>query len=61
MTVFAQIYEGLDIVDVISSQDSDPDNEYQPYEEIIINSIEISTYGEEKEKDNTAETSDIVE
>ena len=48
MTVFGQTYEGLDIVDVITSQDSDPDNEYQPYEDIMINSIEISTYGEQK-------------
>lgn len=61
MTIFAQIYEGLDIADTISSQDADPDNEYQPYEDIIINSIEISTYGEENGKDSSSETSDIVQ
>lgn len=56
MTVFAQTYEGLDIVDTITSQDSDPDNEYQPYEDIIINSIKISTYGEEKSEADVSET-----
>lgn len=48
MTIFGQVFDGLDIVDVITSQDSDPDNEYQPYEDIMINSVEISTYSEQK-------------
>lgn len=46
MTIFGHTYEGLDIVELIASKESDPDNEYIPYEEIMIESIEISTYGE---------------
>lgn len=46
MTIFGQAYEGLDIVELISSKESDPDNENIPYEEIMIESVEISTYGE---------------
>lgn len=49
MTVFAQIYDGLDVVDLISQQESDPDNEYQPYEDIIIKSVRISTYKAEED------------
>lgn len=47
MTVFAQIYDGTDIAELIANQDADEDNELQPYEEILITDIEISTYGEQ--------------
>lgn len=41
-TVFGQIYEGLDVVDTIALCETD-ENE-RPLEDIIINSVTISTY-----------------
>ena len=46
LTVFAQIYDGLDTLDKITAVEvSDDDNKY-PKEDIIINSIKISTYSQ---------------
>lgn len=49
-TVFAQIYDGTDIAELIAAQDSDEDNELRPYEDIKITDIEISTYGEQNKE-----------
>ncbi len=49
MTIFGQAYEGLEVVEKISSAESDSDNDNIPYEEIKIESVTISTYGEEKQ------------
>ena len=46
MTIFAQTYEGLDIIDTITAQDIDTDNENRPTQDIIIETIEITTYAE---------------
>lgn len=46
LTVFAQIYDGLDTLDKITAVEvSDDDNKY-PKEDIIIKSIKISTYSQ---------------
>lgn len=50
MTVFAQIYQGLDVAENIMSAQSD-ENTHQPYDEITINSIRICTYKESAETD----------
>ena len=43
-TVFAQTYEGMDVFEKISNTSSDEKSK-RPSEDIIIQSIEISTYG----------------
>ena len=43
-TVFAQTYEGMDVFEKISAVSSDK-NTKQPSQDIIIESVEISTYG----------------
>lgn len=42
--VFAQVYEGMDIVDKIAAVEVDSSN--KPVEDVIIESIEITTYSE---------------
>jgi cyclophilin family peptidyl-prolyl cis-trans isomerase len=41
-TVFGQVYEGLEIVDKIASVDTDSND--KPLEDVIIESIEVTTY-----------------
>lgn len=43
-TVFAQVYDGMDIVDKIAAVDTDANN--KPTKDIVIDSIEITTYSE---------------
>lgn len=43
-TVFAQVYDGIDIVDKIAAVDTDANN--KPTKDIVIDSIEITTYSE---------------
>lgn len=43
-TVFGQVYEGLEVVDSIAVVDTDEND--KPLEDIVINSIEVGTYGE---------------
>lgn len=45
-TIFAQVYEGLDVIDKIASAEVDEDK--KPTSEIKIISAKISTYGENK-------------
>lgn len=42
--VFAQVYDGMDVVDEIAAVDVDSNN--KPTEDVIIESIEITTYSE---------------
>ncbi len=42
-TVFAQVYDGLDVVDKIAAVDTDPSNN-KPLEDVKIESIEVTTY-----------------
>lgn len=42
-TVFAQVFEGMDVVDAISKVATDPSSN-KPLEDVTINSITISTY-----------------
>ena len=44
-TVFAQVYDGMDIVDKIAEVETD-DND-KPNEDVIIKSIEVTTYKSE--------------
>jgi peptidyl-prolyl cis-trans isomerase B (cyclophilin B) len=55
-TIFAQTYQGFDVIDKICGQDvNDADNEdYQPTSDIIIEKVEISTYSKD---DSTVGTS----
>ena len=43
-TVFGQVYEGMDVVDSIARVETD-DND-KPLEDIVVESIEVGTYGE---------------
>lgn len=50
-TVFAQVYDGLDIVDTLSQMPTTGDYK-ELADGVVIESIELSTYGEEAAKDN---------
>lgn len=43
-TVFAQVFEGLDVVGELSKVQVDPDHNYAPLEPVVIRSVEIVTY-----------------
>lgn len=43
-TVFAQVYDGMDVVDAIAAVDVDANS--KPTEDVTIESIEITTYSE---------------
>lgn len=47
-TVFGQTYEGFDVIEDITAQEYDEENNNLPINEIIIESIVISTYGEQQ-------------
>lgn len=42
-TVFAQVYEGMDVVDAIAAVETDADTA-KPFDDVIITSVEITTY-----------------
>ena len=42
-TVFGQIYEGMDVVDTLAQ--SEVDENGKPLEDVLLNSVTISTYG----------------
>lgn len=42
-TVFAQVYEGMDVVDAIAAVETDTDTA-KPFDDVIITSVEITTY-----------------
>lgn len=42
-TVFAQVYDGMDVVDAIAAVETDPDTN-KPNDDVIITSVEITTY-----------------
>lgn len=46
-TVFAQTYQGFDIIEKICSQEVLDDDSYQPTGDIIIEKVEISTYSKD--------------
>ena len=49
--VFAQVYDGLDVVDTLSHMPTTGD--YKELSDgVVIESIELSTYGEEAAKTN---------
>ncbi len=41
-TVFGQVYDGMDVVDAIAAVDTDDNS--KPKEDVVINSIEVTTY-----------------
>lgn len=43
-TVFGQVYEGMDVVDSIAGVETDEND--KPLEDIVVESIEVGTYGE---------------
>ncbi len=52
MTVIGQTYEGLDVIDAITNVETANDGHSKvPVEDIIINSVKISTYSENDSKD----------
>ncbi len=55
-TVFGQVYKGMSVVREILSQEVDEETK-QPKEPIIIEKIELSTYGEDKASSDSSETS----
>ncbi len=46
-TVFAQVIDGMDVVDKIASVSTDDDN--KPEEDVVIETVEITTYSAENE------------
>ena len=44
MTIFAQTYQGFDVIDKICSQEVEDEDTLTPTGDIIIEKIEISTY-----------------
>jgi len=48
VTVFGQTYEGMDVVEKICALQSDENNNYQPLETVMINSVTISEYSSEE-------------
>ena len=42
-TVFGQVYEGMDVVDTVAQ--SEVDENGKPVEDVLLNSVTISTYG----------------
>lgn len=42
-TVFAQVYEGMDVVDAIAAVETD-ESTAKPFDDVIITSVEITTY-----------------
>ncbi|MGN1410966.1 MAG: peptidylprolyl isomerase [Oscillospiraceae bacterium] len=49
-TIFAQTYEGFDVIEKICSQQVEDEEDYHPTSDIIIEKVEISTYS----KDDTS-------
>jgi peptidyl-prolyl cis-trans isomerase B (cyclophilin B) len=48
MTIFAQTYQGFDVIDKITSQEvEDDDDNLTPASDILIEKVEISTYSKE--------------
>lgn len=43
-TVFAQVFEGMDVVEELSKVQVDPDHNYVPLEPVVIRSVEIVAY-----------------
>lgn len=43
-TIFGQVYEGMEVVDAIAIA-SDPDQDGKPRSEVILTSVQISSYG----------------
>ena len=42
-TVFAQVFEGMDVVDAIAAVETDSETN-KPYDDVIVTSVEITTY-----------------
>ena len=40
--MFGQVYDGMDVVDAIAAVDTDDNS--KPKEDVVINSIEVTTY-----------------
>jgi hypothetical protein len=50
MTIFAQTYEGFDVIDAICSQEvEEDDDDLIPVGDILIEKVEISTYTKDSE------------
>lgn len=45
ITVFAQVFDGMDVIDAVLSVETDEENS-RPYREIVINGAEICTYAD---------------
>ena len=62
MTVIGQVYSGLDVVEKLASLETQDQGDYKfPVEDIMINSITISTYSEADEKAvTTAKTTAVT-
>lgn len=51
MTIFAQTYEGFDVIDEITAVQIDAESEQNaPVEDILIESVKISTYAQEQDE-----------
>ena len=62
MTVIGQVYSGLDVVEKLASLETQDQGDYKfPVEDIMINSVTISTYSEADEKAvTTAKTTAVT-
>ena len=62
MTVIGQTYSGFDVVEKLASLETEDKGSYKfPVEDIMINSITISTYSEdEKQAETTAKTTVVT-
>lgn len=53
-TVFGQVYRGMEVVDAIGAVETDEED--KPLEEVLVNSVTISTYSAEEESRLDSET-----
>ncbi len=51
ITIFGQTYEGFDVIDKLTGLETDGDSK-EPVDDVMIETVDISTYGEEKPQDN---------
>ena len=58
-TVFGQVFDGMDVVEAIAAVEVDKSNNNKPVTDVVIESIEITTYGAPTTtKANTSDVSD---
>ena len=61
-TVFGQVFDGMDVVEAIAAVEVDKNNGNRPLTDVVIESVEITTYGAPtttRAATTTANTSDI--